>query len=121
MALFQQARLALVHTGQVRAITRMQLSDVERFRASKVRVSYLRGLEHVEVHFLVTIRYASAKNEPELQMRTFKNRSGVEWLRDMGLKSIHFTALAEGDPPTVGVQDTIIKWMEREEAEVLGN
>jgi hypothetical protein len=99
----------------------MQLSDVERFRASKARASYLRGLEHVEVHFLVTIRYASAKNDPELQMRTFRNRGGVEWLKGMGLKSTHLTAFAEGDPPTAGTQDTIIKWMEREGAEVLGN
>jgi len=107
--------------GQVKAITRMQLSNVEGFRASKVRASFLKELEHVEIHFLVTIRYATTKNDPELQMKTFKKRGGVEWLKGMGLKSIHFTALAEGDPPTAEIQDKIVKWMEREEAEILGN
>lgn len=107
--------------GQVKAITRMQLSDVEGFRDSKKRASFLRGLEHVEVQFSVTTDCASAKNDPGLQMRTFKNKGGVAWLKGMGLKSVHFTAIAGGDPPTAEMQDKINKWIERQEAEILGS
>ena len=105
--------------AQVRAITRIQIEETFTFRNSKTRNSFLRGVKHVEKHFIVRVDPRSARYDPLSEMKMFQNKGGVDWLRSIGLKSIHFTALAVGDRPTADITASVVEWMEREEAEIM--
>jgi hypothetical protein len=107
--------------AQLRAITRIQISELLfTFRISKTRNSFLTGLEHVEVHFIVRVNPAHVRYDPLSEMKLFKNKGGVDWLKSLGLKSIHFTALGVGNRPTPDITAAVVEWMEREETVVMG-
>jgi hypothetical protein len=53
-------------------------------------------------------------------MKLFKNKGGVDWLKSLGLKSIHFTALGVENRPTPDITASVVEWMEREEAVIMG-
>jgi hypothetical protein len=96
--------------AQIRAITRIQIEESFTFPTSKTRNSFLRGLEHVEKHFIVRVDPGSARYDPLSEMKMFKNKGGVDWLKSIGLKSIHFTALAVGNRPTASTSSRPTKF-----------
>jgi hypothetical protein len=111
--------------AQIRAITHLHLADNHFFRMAKSAASKLKGLEHVEVEFVLRMPANQPFNRT-LEMETFKKNGGVEWLKSIGLKSIHFTTFIADDTSVVDDEDldfletSIREWKEREEAEIMG-
>jgi hypothetical protein len=109
---------------QARAIAQIRLTGVSRLHwLSKDIPSRLRGLKHVEIHLqylLVEFLGDHPLDEyPLNELARFNQGSNVEWLKNMGLKSMRFTTLIEGDVPKDSFKAAILELMKSAEDEIL--
>jgi hypothetical protein len=80
----------------------------------------LKGLKHVEVHFEVWNGLDLGEENSSLEeMSKFKHHGGIEWLKNIGLKTVCFTVMAFGKAPKDDAIASILDWMKREEDEIL--
>jgi hypothetical protein len=63
--------------------------------------------------------------DPPAETERFKKDGGVEWLKNVGLKSVRFTTFVAGDTLMFDeeelelLEDAILEWTEREEEEIM--
>jgi hypothetical protein len=109
--------------AQSKAIAHLRMADNQFFKITKSAASKLKGLEYVEVEFVA--RMTESTPNPLAEMERFKKNGGVEWLKNFGLKSVHFTTLVAGDTSMLDeeeleeLEESILEWTEREEAEIM--
>jgi hypothetical protein len=94
---------------QARAIGHLHLTCRREFRLSKLAVSLFRGVKHVEVE-------VDTPND----LAVFKQRGGVEWLKNADLKSVRFNVSIRGGAVLAEERrDATMEWITREEEEVM--
>jgi hypothetical protein len=107
--------------AQSKAIAHLRVAENELFKISKSAAAKLKGLEHVEVEFVARMDGSN----PLAEMERFKKNGGVDWLKGVGLKSVHFTTFVAGDTSKLDVEEveemeeSILEWTEREEKEIM--
>jgi hypothetical protein len=116
----QHSFMSRLVPAQAKAIAHLHISDNLHFYLSKAAVAKLKGLEHVEVQFVARIE-GDSYYDLLAEMEMFRDGGGVECLKDVSLKSVHFTTFAVGDAPTASVKASILRWMKIAEDEIMGH